>query len=982
MLDCIDTQCIIPPLNAGSCLLDDVPQNFAHIKLLHVNARNLRAGDKLFELKNMASIANVDVIAVSETFLTHTTAALYNISGFEHQSIARSNRGGGGVSLFVHESFTVITSKSYASEDESVQLLVCHIQRRATSCYVAAFYSNSRNAFRSLLTLLNSALSELPLPILLLGDSNVNTLVSDSVSAEYLSSIASLGLLPIIGGITRIESGTCLDHIFVSAGRPVVEAHSRIILTNILSDHYPVWASLCFAEGSGNHYSPIKRRIYSSRNFLNFYWSLAATDMSAVFETPNVDNAIRRFESAIYYVYDRCFPVKKFYPSQHSRDPTFPDYLKRFRRQLDRLRLKYFQNKDNLLAKHNYYHTRNNYRRLRRRFFAEHVRTNTSGPITDKVWRFAKNLLYGRKPQKAPPELYIKGKIVNGSLSVANAFAEHFASIGEKTVMNNARAHRRTIASLLAHQPLQLPFKFGNIDSDTMLKASSSIKSTLAGPLNIVPSRILKESLPFVYLPLLHIFNMSVKAGVFPSAFKDCVTIPLYKGKGNKLEPSNYRPITLCSFLSKLLEKCVRLQLLRYLHATNFFSTSQYGFLKGGSTEAAVCDLYDQITHSAQEGNAALCAFIDVAKAFDCFCPASFDELLYALDFDAVTRRWFTSYLSDRYVRVRVDRIQSSPFPVVLGVPQGSCLGPTLFIMYLNVLLSYVDRIPNLRAVCYADDLTLCARIRKKHIDQDTLAFIKSLSTIAEVYSAMKLTVNVGKTELVLFKDARNPLRVQPLRHYTLKASFEIASSAKCLGIRFSEDLSWNQHFQSIIPKGYAVIAALSRMRKLGVPLESLIVFYNVLFLPVVTYGITLWGSAPHSQLHPLEVLQRDAVRAIFNLPRYVRIYSLMKQHGLMTLRQLYILRVACAMYRLRILQNDEARITRFVARPPPPYSIRRYHGSDVEINTELRTFCQRSPQYQYASIWNATPVAIRTCTSLRAFKCCMKAHLLNQDGN
>lgn len=259
------------PLNQGSCSIDHIPRGFAHLKLIHVNARDMRVRDKMAELSNIARLCNAEIIAVSETFLSTNDSALYNIDGYEHLHHVRLTRGGGGVSIFVHHSFTVISSVSHSAEDQSVQLLLCLVQRRTTRCYMAAFYSNCRGAFHSLLALFATALRGLRLPVFLLGDSNVNTLSSDVPSLEYLSTISSLGLLPIIKGITRVESGTCLDHIFVPAGTPVVEVQSRIVLTNVISDHYPVWAAVCLADGLIEKSGPILRRIFSSRNFSKFY---------------------------------------------------------------------------------------------------------------------------------------------------------------------------------------------------------------------------------------------------------------------------------------------------------------------------------------------------------------------------------------------------------------------------------------------------------------------------------------------------------------------------------------------------------------------------------------------------------------------------------------------------------------------------------------------------------------------------------------
>lgn len=235
-----EDSCLNLPLSSGTCSIENVPKLFAHIKVLHINARDLRVRSKLAELTNIACSADADVVCVSETFLDRHDISVFNIDGYNHHGMTRKNKGGGGVSLFIRKEFTVIQPTFFSTDDEAVQLVRCHLVRRNIACYIVGFYSNNRCQLNELLNQIEAAVAGLALPTILLGDSNVNILAHDSMSNEYLSFLANRGFLPTITGVTRIASGTCLDHIFVSAGHPLLDVSSQIIKSNVLSDHFPV----------------------------------------------------------------------------------------------------------------------------------------------------------------------------------------------------------------------------------------------------------------------------------------------------------------------------------------------------------------------------------------------------------------------------------------------------------------------------------------------------------------------------------------------------------------------------------------------------------------------------------------------------------------------------------------------------------------------------------------------------------------------
>lgn len=978
-MDFLNSNSLITPINSGSCSIDDVPSVFAHIRMLHVNARDIRAGDKFAEIGDFVTLTGADVVCVSETFLSVRDTEGYNLDNFSHLSIVREGRGGGGVSVYVSNSFDILETSHFSSYDEGVQIIRCKVKRRDICCYVIAFYSNNRAQHDCLLEVLDRAISGLAFPVIALGDSNINTLRQDLISTEYLSFFSSNALAPAIEGITRFESGTCLDHIFLSVGH-VADSYSRIIETNTISDHFPVWVAVCFKV---EHAIPlpdtsqwIERRIFSTNNFSRFFYSLTHADFSTITQSNCVDTALADLENILFSVYNSSFPLKAFRLPIPSYNPLFPDPLRQLRRRLDRLRRKYCRNKANLLAKHHYYATLGHYRSMRKQVFAKLLNDSISRKDSARAWRSMKNMLGQRSSRGAPAELLVNGMPVIGPKLVAEAFAAHFAGVGE-AVVSRLESSTTTAASLLAHRPLYLPFKIDNISELTLLSASKHIRTNFGGPADKIPSRILKQTLPFISKALLHIFNLSVNTGIFPERFKTATVIPLYKGKGSRADPLNYRPISLCSYFSKLFEKCISMQLSHYLNSVDYFSKAQFGFLRYRSTDLAICEFYNKIAHLVRGGNAALCAFLDVAKAFDSVSPDTLDNIFEALSFDILARRWFFSYLSFRKITVRVCNLDSDERKVMFGVPQGSSLGPLLFIIYINLILRYIESRPTLGACCYADDLTVFMKVNKITADADVRDFEAELVLLRNVYNAMGLSLNVLKTEIVLFKNTHSRIDLIGKRVQFGEISIPLSDSATFLGVRFSAGLNWLEHFHIVTRKCYGIIATLSRLQRAGLSACSLVYFYKALYIPVLCYGIPLWGTAVESHLRLMAIVQRDAIRALFGLPRRSSVHQHFLQYKLMNLKQLYRYRVSCLMFRQMSVGNSHYS-RQYIHRPPLQYPIRNYDIKDLVISMSQTEYCNRAPLYQHGRVWNEIPANIRNATSIGAFQSMLRELLLD----
>jgi hypothetical protein len=352
--------------------------------------------------------------------------------------------------------------------------------------------------------------------------------------------------------------------------------------------------------------------------------------------------------------------------------------------------------------------------------------------------------------------------------------------------------------------------------------------------------------------------NTSFDLGIVLKDWKLSRVTPIYKGKGDRYDENNYRPISVIGHIAKLLEKQVQKQLMKYLIDHDLISSSQSAYLKSHSTITALHNVienwYDNISDNMYTG---IC-LLDIRKCFDTINHKILLSKLKAYGIDCVQHQWFSSYLQDRAQKVVCHNNTSCESNLTIGVPQGSVLGPILFLLFSNDLPNHT----------YLGSCNMFA--------DDTLIYITGETVLETEQKLQKCIDNAAKwyadNNLVLNANKSNSLILHPLKKHTDKnnslnitigdASIDQTTDADYLGLRIDDSLSWKAQINKICKNIGAKIGELKHIRK-SANQEMLLYFYDTFIQPVIDYGITLWSRVPKKDLNKIQKLQNTCARII-----------------------------------------------------------------------------------------------------------------------
>ena len=815
-----------------------------------------------------------DVICISESLLTKDLdpKISINIDGYQAPISTPTEGSKGGVLMYVKNNINfkprpdlnIYKSKELESafieiiNDKSANDIVGVIYRHPCMPSPEFIDVHLRSIF--------DKISNQNKKVFIAGDFNFDLLNTSTHhdTFDFFDTMMSNFLLPVITLPTKINRGknSLIDNIFTNHIHPDVKSGN--IEINLSDGHLP---SFIILPNQNQNHLPKKHNIFtrSTKNFdanhftadyMNVNW-----DNVIEINKADVNHSFNSFLTKFNGILDTHMPLRKLSHKEFkqkykpwvsndilSKIKTKNKILTRIRKCKDAVRKSELQHQFNTLKNDITHLTRTGKKDYYKKYFAEN-KDNLR-----KVWRGIKEIINIKSKNFDSPTCLQVGDVnITDPQKISNSFNDYFSSIADKILEKRKYNGSKSFRDFLANRITE-NFIFADCDENEVTTIISSLSTSKSSGPNGIPTHILHLLKNHMSGILTKIFNLSLSSGVHPDLLKISKTIPIFK-KGSRLLVSNYRPISLLSNLNKILEKIVHNRVYTFLEDTQSIYSLQFGFRKKHSTNHTLINITENIRKALDDKKFACGVFVDLQKAFD---TVNHDILISKLEhygIRGIANNWFASYLSNRSQFVSILGFDSSTKTISHGVPQGSVLGPLLFLIYINDLHVAIK---HSKVYHFADDTNLLnignsAKQMQKYVNADLKSLYKWLL-------ANKISLNCDKTEVIFFhkpgsivpniKIRMNGIRILPSNHI------------KYLGLYLDETLNGSFHCDILTKTLKRANGMLAKARHY-ISNDDLKSLYFAIFSSHLSYGSQIWGQVSNNFNDRIFKLQNRALRII-----------------------------------------------------------------------------------------------------------------------
>ena len=798
----------------------NVPCNPTDLTIICLNIRGLQS--KYVELskflKQCLGTKKVDIVILIETWLTKTNHTI-KIPGYKFEGKHRPNKKGGGVGILVNNELRYKIRDDLLLNNSEMEHCAIEVETKQSNVIVNSIYrppGTDPTCFnREFASLVKIQKEEKNKEYLFGLDHNMDFLKSEhhKNTQEFIEHIFENGLIPTITRPTRVtkSSATLIDNILIS--EKLASNYTSGVICYDISDHFPCLTILKYVNCSKKEPIKITSRKLTDKNITKINEKINTLNLSQNLNASNPSENFKKFHVALLEIIDEITPEREFnVPSKKViREPWMSTGLLKCCKKQQKLYGEFIKSRT-VETEKSYKDYRRMLQKLKRyckiNYYQQQCREHKSN--TKKLWRLINSVCAKVNDKSTSIDCLKIGNIRHFSgKQITNEFGKYFSRVGENSAnkLPPSKMDINEYLKIIPNSPSSIFFT--PCDRSEVFKLINGLPNKTSSGFDKISNILLKRLLPSIIDPLVLLFNQSIKEGEFPTLMKHAEIVPLFK-KGKHDDCINYRPISLLITLSKILEKIIYSRTYEFLNNNHLIYNSQYGFRAKHSCEHAITELLSEILKNQSLNKHTLAIFLDLSKAFDSLQHNVLFSKLEKYGIRGNALNWFKSYLTHRTLAVKCSIAstgtleKSNTFGCNYGTPQGSCLGPLLFLIFCNDLHLHLALCSS---ILFADDTT----IYKSH---ENLRYLKwsieeDLRTVSDWLNANKLTLNLDKTVSILFpKNTKNVPDLQlELNNTTIKS----VNSTKFLGVWLDKQLNWKTHVSNVIIKLHKGIGLLRK---------------------------------------------------------------------------------------------------------------------------------------------------------------------------
>ena len=806
--------------------------------------------------------------------------------------------------------------------------------------------------------------------IIILGDTNCDFCHKDTTPSHilHLRELYDLfDMKQIIKEPTRVtlDSSTLIDHIATTHCNNITESG---VLKISLSDHYLVYCVRKLRGGVKHQHKYITSRQLKNFNHEAFLTDLSEIDWEAlVASAQDIDDAVRKWTQIFSLILEKHAPTLRRRVSDRYTPWLNADYFK-LAKTRDKLKTRAVKSNSKLLME-SYRQIRNRLNnlniQLKREYFSDKI-TQFQGDLK-KTWKTINQVINKKSNTTIVPMLTVDGQTIRDNKAIASSMNEYFCSIGNKL---SEKIPNKANPLLSCEYPFETPplsFSFSAIMTDKLSSTLNKMKTSHGSGHDGIASFYLKIAMPVVGGSLCDLFNKSLFAGKFPEDWKIARIAPIFKS-GAKDERSNYRPISVLPFISRLFEKLIFNQFYEYLDANKSLYEHQSGFRLLNSVATALLASTNDWYLNIDKGKYTGLIFIDLKKAFGTVDHKILLKKLKMYGVTGLEHDWFTSYLDNRKQFCRVDGTSSGVRGINCGVPQGSCLGPLLFLIYINDLPFSLQKC---HVSMYADDTAIS--LSSKSIDDLQNDLNLDLLNLQDWLHANKLSLNVVKTQSLIIGSGPSIRMIEnqpdaPPSFSIGDQDIEMITNTRYLGAQIDSKLNWGKHIDTIKTKANRALGLIKYSKKY-LPSDILNKMYRGIVEPHLSYCCSVWGCCSESKLDVLQKIQNRAARIVTSSPYDASAAPIIQNLGWPTISDLIRKETATLTYKsLNSLAPDY--LSKLFAKCSDDRErFLRSSETDLKIPLLKTINGQKAFSYRGPKLWNSLERATKLAPSLKTFK-------------